>query len=71
MQVEPEPLEHRDSSLVYVERVNRAIDYIVEHLAESLSLETVARTAFFSPCHFHRVFQAIVDETLNAFVKRL
>jgi len=54
----------------YVERVNRAIDYVVRNLARPLALEDVARAACFSPFHFHRVFKALLGETLNEFVKR-
>ena len=59
-----------DVPVDYVERVNRAIDHIVRNLAGPLSLEEVSRAAFFSPFHFHRIFKAIVGETLNQFVKR-
>jgi AraC family transcriptional regulator len=59
------------TSSTYVERVNRAIDYIVSHLAEPLSLTAVARAAMLSPFHFHRVFQALIGETVAEFVKRL
>ena len=55
----------------YVDRVNRAIDHIVRHLAEPLPLEQVARAACFSPYHFHRIFAALMGETVNAFVKRV
>lgn len=54
----------------YVERVNRAIDYIVRNLARPLRLEDVSRAAYFSPFHFHRVFKSLLGETLNQFVKR-
>ncbi len=54
----------------YVERTNRAIDYIVRNLDGALRLEEVARAARFSPFHFHRVFRALLGETLNQFVKR-
>jgi AraC family transcriptional regulator len=57
--------------MAYVERVNRAIDHVVSHLAEPLRLSAVARAAHLSPFHFHRVFQALVGETLADFVKRL
>ena len=59
------------TSTAYVERVNRAIDYVVGHLGESLRLEEVSRAASLSPFHFHRVFQAMVGVTLADFVKRL
>jgi AraC family transcriptional regulator len=55
----------------YVERVNLAIDYIVQHLDERLRLEDVAAVACFSPFHFHRIFRTLVGETLNQFVRRL
>jgi len=58
-------------SLAYVERVNRAIDFILQNLDESLKLEVVARAACFSPFHFHRIFRLLVGESLNDFVKRV
>ena len=57
--------------MAYVERVNLAIDHVVSHLGEPLRLADVARAALLSPFHFHRVFQALVGETLAEFVKRL
>ena len=54
----------------YVERVNRAIDYVVSNLGHSLTLEEVSKAAGFSPFHFHRVFKAFLGETLSQFVKR-
>jgi len=56
---------------VYAGRVNAVIDYIERNLAEELTLETLAGVAHFSPFHFHRVFSAMVGETLNDFVSRL
>lgn len=55
----------------YIERVNLAIDHVVGHLDEPLRLTAVARAAMLSPFHFHRVFQALMGETLADFVKRL
>ncbi|MEO5722160.1 MAG: AraC family transcriptional regulator [Chthoniobacterales bacterium] len=55
----------------YVARVNRAVDHITAHLDQPLRLEEVARVACFSPCHFHRIFRALMGETLAAFVKRV
>ena len=58
-------------SLDYVARVNRAIDFILQNLDQSLKLEVVAKAACFSPFHFHRIFRSLVGESLNEFVKRL
>lgn len=59
------------TSTEYVERVNLAIDHVVTHLDQPLRLVEVAQAAMFSPFHFHRVFQAVMGETLADFVKRL
>lgn len=56
--------------LDYGQRVNRVIDHIHDHLADDLALEDLARIAAFSPFHFHRVFKAIVGETLFGFIQR-
>ncbi len=61
----------RDTALHYVERINRAIDYIVQHLEEPLQLSVIAKVAAISPFHFHRIFRLLLGETLNQFVKRL
>jgi methylphosphotriester-DNA--protein-cysteine methyltransferase len=55
----------------YVGRINRVIDYIEENIDTELSLETLAKVASFSRFHFHRIFSALVGETLNGFVRRL
>lgn len=64
------PESAADGHADYVERVNRAIDYVARNLNGDLSLEAVARAGCFSPFHFHRVFKGLVGETLGQFVKR-
>jgi AraC family transcriptional regulator len=59
------------TTATYLERVNRAIDHVVNHLHQPLRLRDLARSARLSPFHFHRVFQALVNETPAEFVKRL
>jgi AraC family transcriptional regulator len=54
----------------YVERVNRAIDYVMRDLSQPLNLEAVCKAAGFSAFHFHRLFKALLGETLHQFVKR-
>ncbi len=51
--------------------MNRAIDHVLGHLDEPLRLADVSAAARMSPFHFHRVFQAVVGETVADFVKRL
>jgi AraC family transcriptional regulator len=59
------------TTATYLERINRAIDYVVNHLHEPLRLRDLSRSAMLSPFHFHRVFQSLVGETPAEFVKRL
>lgn len=58
------------ASASYVARVNRAIDHILADLSRPLRLEEVAAVAGFSAFHFHRIFKALMGETLSQFVKR-
>lgn len=56
---------------IYLQSINRVIDYVVENPTEDLSLDKLAQIAQFSPFHFHRIFKSITDETLNQFVNRV
>ena len=55
----------------YRSRINRVVDYIESHIDEELSLHGIADVACFSPFHFHRIFGAMMGETLNQFIQRL
>ena len=55
----------------YISRINRVIDHIESHYEETLQLEELAGVANFSPFHFHRIFKALVGETLNRFINRI
>jgi AraC family transcriptional regulator len=59
------------TTATYLERVNLAIDHVVDHIHEPLRLQDLSRAARLSPFHFHRVFQALVGATPSEFVKRL
>src|SRR5262245_33508412 len=61
----------RASRQEYTRRVNRVVDHVRQHLADDLSLATLARLAAFSPFHFHRVFRAVTGETVFGFIQRL
>ncbi|MDJ0752613.1 MAG: AraC family transcriptional regulator [Ardenticatenaceae bacterium] len=56
---------------IYIQRVNGVLDYITTHPVDELSLKTLAGVAGFSEFHFHRIFKAVVGETLNQFVWRV
>ena len=55
----------------YERRLSLVIDHVVEHLGEPLSLDVLAGIATWSPYHFHRIFKAMMGETLAEFVWRL
>lgn len=55
----------------YVKRILKVVIYIDENIDEDLSIERLAKIACYSPFHFHRIFQAIVGETVHSYVKRL
>ena len=59
------------STDIYRRRINQVIDHLNNNLDRSVSLEELASVAFFSPFHFHRIFVAMMGETVNAFTNRL
>ena len=60
-----------DQEEEYVRRTLKVLIYIEENIDENLSLEKLAKIASYSPFHFHRIFQALVGETIHDYVKRL
>jgi AraC family transcriptional regulator len=60
----------RRSEHEYQRRMHAVVDYIDRHLDSKLDLATLADVAHFSPFHFHRVFQALMDEALGDYVRR-
>ena len=53
----------------YQARMQRALDYIDEHLDGDLDLETVSRAAAFSKFHFHRQFSATFELSVHRYVQ--
>lgn len=47
------------------------MDYIDQHLDQSLELKTIADVANFSPFHFHRIFFFLIGETPIDYIQRL
>src|SRR5262249_24900612 len=60
-----------DTHTTYHERILRVLVHVQERLDEDLPLEDLARVACFSPYHFHRVFTALVGESVKEHVRRL
>ena len=59
------------TSLEYRQRICRVMNYISENLHRELSLDEVAGVSCFSKFHFHRIFKAVVGETVAGFTRRL
>ena len=55
----------------YKTRLARVLDYIQTHLDDRLKLDELARVACFSTYHFHRIFTAMMGETLKDHIRRL
>ena len=55
----------------YIQRINKVVAYINDHLDESLDLKTLAEVAALSEFHFHRVFKALKGESIGAHISRL
>jgi AraC family transcriptional regulator len=54
----------------YERRLHRALEYIDDHLDETISLAQLAHVASFSSFHFHRIFSAQVGETFGSYLTR-
>ncbi|MBU2711822.1 AraC family transcriptional regulator [Zooshikella harenae] len=59
------------TALEYKRRVCLAMNYISQNLDQELSLEEIAQQASFSMFHFHRIFKAVVGETIAEFTRRI
>lgn len=60
-----------DSRTIYKARVDAAILFMHDHIAEDIDLQDVARAAQFSPFHFHRIFTSMTGETPQQYLTRL
>lgn len=53
------------------ETVNKAIDYIMNHISEDIGVEDVAEYCHFSKYHFSRMFKEATGESIYSFIKRV
>lgn len=54
----------------WVERLNRAVHYIEEHLTDKIDYEQAAKIACCSVYHFQRMFSYIADVPLSEYIRR-
>ena len=55
----------------YIQRINKVVTYINNHLDETLDLKTLANEAALSDFHFHRIFKALKGEAIGGYITRL
>ncbi len=54
----------------YRERILQVLLHIQEHLDDDLTLPELAKVAYFSEYHFHRIFKGLVGESLKGHIRR-
>lgn len=67
----PDPPNRPDTRHAYYDRMVRVLRHIQTHLDGALAPHDLAHLAHFSPFHFHRVFRAMVGESVGGHVRRL
>ncbi len=53
----------------YLKQVQTGVDYIEANLDTEFSLADVAQAACMSQWHFQRIFKALTNETLKAYIR--
>ncbi|RSD26881.1 AraC family transcriptional regulator [Mesobacillus subterraneus] len=56
--------------MAWIEALQRAIDYMEEHLLEDITIEEIARVANSSPFHFQRTFSILTDSSVSEYMRR-
>jgi AraC family transcriptional regulator len=59
------------TELTYRQRLLNVQLFIQEHLDEDLPLDRLAKVAHFSPYHFHRIFRAMLGESVADYIRRI
>lgn len=60
-----------ESSMITNQVINEAIEYILYHIEEELTLEKVSEHCHFSKYYFDRVFKEQTGESVYAYIKRV
>ena len=56
--------------MALVESLQKAIEYMEEHLLGELTMEDVAKQANLSPFHFQRTFMILTDSSVGDYIRR-
>lgn len=64
-------MEDRENITIDRAVINKAIDYIFDHMDEDITVDDVARHCSYSKYHLTRMFKEDTDEALYQFIKRV
>ncbi|MDD6798423.1 MAG: AraC family transcriptional regulator [Clostridia bacterium] len=64
-------MEDRECTTIRSAVINKAINYIFEHIEEDITVDDVARHCAYSKYHLTRMFKEDTDEALYQFIKRV
>ncbi len=56
--------------MYYLDRVQKAIDYIESNLTEDLTVADIAMQGYLSPYHFHRIFHTMTGDSVMGYVRK-
>ncbi|MBX0358543.1 AraC family transcriptional regulator [Halobacillus sp. Nhm2S1] len=56
--------------MTWIQSMQKAIDFMEQHLLEDISMEEIAQTAHTSPFHFQRIFSLLTDTTVVEYLRR-
>ena len=64
-------MKDKESTTIRSVVINKAINYIFEHIDEDITVDDVARHCSYSKYHLTRMFKEDTDEALYQFIKRV
>ena len=64
-------LEDKNSAVIRSAVINKAINYIFDHIEEDITVDDVAKHCCYSKYHLMRMFKENTDEALYQFIKRV
>ncbi|MEH6448657.1 MAG: AraC family transcriptional regulator [Oleispira sp.] len=53
-----------------LQRINQAVVYVEEHLADIITVAKMAQQVNMSEFHFHRIFKSVTNEPFNQYLQR-
>lgn len=56
--------------MAWIESLQRAIDYMEEHLLDDMTVDEIAKQANSSPFHFQRTFAILTDSSVGEYIRR-